>query len=111
MLPVGARWVADWSDDDGVLLRKQPQWEDLLAAFRGYPQAPDAAAESYLGAFCRNTARAERFLNRTFQNPWGLNERNFGRAGIPALARLVEHPRCLNQDAVRRTAERLAGVD
>jgi len=111
LLPLGARWVADWSDDDGILLQKQPQWEDLLAAFRGYPQAPDAAADSYLGAFGRNSARAERFLNRTFHNPWGLNERTFGRSGVPALARLVEHPRCLNRDAVRRTAERLVGVE
>ena len=51
--------------------------------------------------------RAERFLNRVFHNPWGLNDRTFGRAAVPAMAWLVEHPRCQHRELVRGTAERL----
>ena len=104
---LGARWVADWTDTDAILLEKQGPWEDLLAAFRGWPEAPMAAAQSVLTAF-RSRPRLERFLNRSFHNPWGLNERTFGRAGLPALGWLVEHPRCPERGLVQQVAARVA---
>jgi hypothetical protein len=107
LLQLGARWVCDWSDTDALLLEKQAAWEDMLGVFRHHPAAPMAAAESYIGAFGRSRVRAERFLNRVFHNPWGLNDRTFGRAAVPALAWLVEHPRCQHRELVRGTAERL----
>ncbi len=103
---LGARWVGDWSDTDAILLEKQGPWEDLLASFRNYPEAPMAAAESYIAAFGRSRARAERFLNRVFHNPWGLNERTFMERGEPALAWLAEHPRCLQRELVKTVLER-----
>lgn len=106
---LGARWVGDWSDTDAILLEKQGPWEDLLAAFRDYPEAPMAAAESYIAVFGRSRARAERFLNRVFHNPWGLNERTFMHRGESALAWLAEHPRCLQRELVKAALERTRG--